>query len=123
MATVLIALVAFFFFGMGVYGLVAPASLIRPFGIELQNPEARSEIRAVYGGFGVAMAGVLALAAADFEGLRRGIALAVAAALLGMAFGRVIARCTEKPSRFYPIGFYFCVEIVGATLLIIAART
>lgn len=43
MATVLIALVAVFFVGMGLSGLVVPAALIQPFGIALTGPEARTE--------------------------------------------------------------------------------
>jgi Na+/glutamate symporter len=121
MATILLGLVALFFLGMGILGLVAPAALIKPFGIELHNPEARMEVRAVYGGFGVAIAVLLAFAAADVGGLRKGAALAVAAALLGMAFGRVVGRAADRPSGFYPIWFYFFVEVTGAALLIIAA--
>lgn len=115
-ATILLGLVGLFFLGMGVFGLVSPAALIRPFGIELRGPEARAEVRAVYGGFGMAMAVLLALAAADVGALRRGAALATATALLGMAFGRVVAHLLEKPSRFYPSWFYFCVEVTGAVL-------
>ena len=51
---------------MGVYALAAPAALIRPFGVTPETPTSRSEIRAVYGGFGLAIAAVLAYA--DFRG-------------------------------------------------------
>ena len=122
MATVILGLAAFFFFGMGIYGLMAPQALIRPFGISLPVPEARAEVRAVYDNFGVAMALLLALGAADAYGLRRGAAPATATALLGMAFGRLVARLVEKQQRFYPSWFYFCVEVVAAGLLIVAAR-
>lgn len=119
MATVLLVAVAAFFAGMGVYALAAPAALARPFGIVIASPEARSEIRAVYGGFGLAVAAVLVMAAAD-EGLRTGIAVTVAAALAGMAVGRVISRLADKPTAFYPIWFYFGVELFGAALLVAA---
>jgi hypothetical protein len=62
-AVAVIAVIALFFAGMGVYALAAPAALVRPFGITLGESTARSEVRAVYGGFGLAIAGVLALAA------------------------------------------------------------
>jgi hypothetical protein len=55
--------VAVFFLGRGLYGLARPAGLIRPFGITLPDPTARAEVRAVYGGFGVAVAAVLVPAA------------------------------------------------------------
>jgi hypothetical protein len=121
MATMLLALMSLLFLGMGIFGLALPNRLIEPFGIELRTPEARAEVRAVYGGFGVAVAVLLALAAADIGALRKGAALAIAAALLGMAFGRVVARLAERPSRFYPSWFYFWIEITGAGLLTMAA--
>ncbi|MFI7015813.1 DUF4345 family protein [Streptomyces sp. NPDC050164] len=53
MSALWIGVVALFFLGMGFFGLIAPTALIRPFGIEPTAPEARGEVRAVYGGFGV----------------------------------------------------------------------
>ncbi|WP_028932732.1 DUF4345 family protein [Pseudonocardia spinosispora] len=120
MATVLIALVAVFFLGMGLLGLVAPAVLIKPFGIALTVPDARNEVRAVYGGFGVAVAALLGCAAADVAGLRPGAVLAIAVALAGMALGRLISRAFDRPSAFYPTWFYFWVELLAATLLLYA---
>ncbi|MFF5213520.1 DUF4345 family protein [Streptosporangium sp. NPDC000396] len=121
MATVVIAVVAVFFLGMGVYGLVAPAALIRPFRIVADSAEARTEIRAVYGGFGVAVAGLLAAAATDAGGIRRGAVISVAVALLGMALGRLVARVVERPSAFYPSWLYFWVEIAGGGALLATA--
>ncbi|MEU7745136.1 DUF4345 family protein [Nonomuraea sp. NPDC049158] len=120
MAAVVIAVVAIFFLGMGVYGLVAPAALIRPFRIVADSAEARAEIRAVYGGFGVAVAGLLLAAAADVGGIRTGAVVAVAVSLLGMAFGRLVARLVERPSAFYPSWLYFWVEAVGGGALLAA---
>lgn len=118
MNTAVIVLVAVFFLGMGVFGLAAPATLIKPFGITLSSAEARTEVRAVYGGFGVAIAFLLACAAADIAGLRPGAVIAVGIALAGMAFGRLVGRMTDRPARFYPSWFYFWVESVGAAALI-----
>jgi hypothetical protein len=118
MAVIVIVAMAVFFLGMGVYGLAAPAALIRPFRIAADSAEARTEIRAVYGGFGLGMAVLLALAAIDLGGIRRGAVVAVAAALWGMAFGRLTARVAERPSAFYPSWFYFWVETLGGGLLL-----
>ena len=63
MAVTVIGIIAVFFLGMGVYALAAPAALVRPFGITLAEDASRSEVRAVYGGFGLAIAAVLAYAA------------------------------------------------------------
>lgn len=118
MATALVLLVAVFFLGMGLLGLAAPQALIRPFDIGLETATARTEVRAVYGGFGVAVGALLVVAAFDIGGLRQGVTLAVAVALAGMAMGRLIARVSESPGRFYPSWFYFWVELAAAAMLI-----
>ncbi len=113
----IIVAVAIFFAGMGLFGLAAPAALIRPFRIELPSGEARTEVRAVYGGFGVAVAGLLIAAAVDVHGIRQGAVIAIAIALAGMAFGRLVGRIFDRPTAFYPIWFYFWVELAAAALL------
>ncbi|MBX9641850.1 MAG: DUF4345 domain-containing protein [Mycobacteriaceae bacterium] len=96
---------------MGVYALAAPARMIRVFGITLPVRESRSEVRAVYGGFGVAVAGALALAAFQASPVRTGIMITVGLALAGMALGRVVSAVVEGRTPFYPNWFYFLVEV------------
>jgi hypothetical protein len=115
--TVVIGIIAVFFLGMGVYALAAPAALVRPFGITLGEAAARSEVRAVYGGFGLAIAAVLSYAAVADVDVRTGIVLTVGAALAGMAFGRVAAAVVGDRTPFYPNWFYFLVEAVAAAAL------
>lgn len=119
MAVAVTIVAAVFFAGMGVYALATPARLVAPFDIGLGSPASRAEVRAVYGGFGLAIAAVLvvALAAPD---LRAGILLTVAAALAGMAFGRA-ASALDGRTAFYPNWFYFVVESVVAAALFVAA--
>ncbi len=116
-----IVLIGVFFFGMGIFAWARPAALILPFGITLPIPESRAEVRAVYGGFGLAIAGVLAVAVSD-PTLRDGILITVAAALGGMAFGRLVSGVIDRPKAFYPNWFYFVVEAVAAAALLWAAR-
>jgi hypothetical protein len=116
-AVAVIGVSAVFFLGMGVYALAAPAALVRPFGTTLEGAAARSEVRAVYGGFGLAIAGVLAYAAVADGDLRRGILITVGAALAGMAFGRVAAAVLGDRTSFYPNWFYCLVETAAATAL------
>ncbi|WP_410652821.1 DUF4345 family protein [Amycolatopsis sp. cmx-4-54] len=120
MTTAIIVLTAVFFLGMGLYALAMPAAIGKPFRIVVEAPESRSEIRAVYGGFGLAMAAVL-ITALFLDGLRTGVVVTVAAALAGMALGRVISRLVDAPTRFYPVWFYFGVEAVAAALLFAVA--
>jgi Domain of unknown function (DUF4345) len=116
-AVAIIGVSAMFFLGMGVYALAAPAALVRPFGTTLGGAASRSEVRAVYGGFGLAIAGVLVYAALADGDIRAGILIAVAAALGGMAFGRVAAAVLGDRTSFYPNWFYCLVEAVAATAL------
>ena len=116
-----IVLTGVFFFGMGIFALGRPAALIRPFGITLPIPESRAEVRAVYGGFGLAISGMLALALTGHPA-REGILITVAAALGGMALGRLVSGVIDRPKAFYPNWFYFVVEAVAAVALLWAAR-
>lgn len=116
----MISAVAVFFAGMGLYALAAPAALIRPFGVTLSQPESRSEVRAVYGGFGLAVAGVLVYAALN-PSVAQAILITVAVALVGMAVGRLISAVVDERTAFYPNWFYFLVEIVLAAALVFAA--
>ncbi len=120
MATIVIGVVAVFFLGMGCYALAAPAAMLKPFGTALGTAASRSEVRAVYGGFGLAIAAMLAVAAAQ-DSLRAGIVLTVGAALAGMAGGRLISAVIDSRTPFYPNWFYCVVEAAGAAALFAVA--
>jgi Domain of unknown function (DUF4345) len=113
-----IVAVAVFFFGMGVYALAAPAAMIRPFGTELPTAASRSEVRAVYGGFGLAIAAILVYAAVE-PAHRTGILITIAVALAGMAIGRIFSAFVEDRTAFYPNWFYCIVEAVAAAVLLV----
>ena len=121
MVVAVIAVIAVFFLGMGVYALAAPAALIRPFGIALETPVSRSEVRAVYGGFGLAIAAVLTYAAFRGGDVQKGILITVGAALVGMALGRVVSAVVDDRTSFYPNWFYCIVEAVAAAALFAVA--
>ena len=99
------------------YALSAPAALVRPFRIALAESASRSEVGAVYGGFGLAIAGVLGYAAIADGEVRQGVLITVAAALAGMALGRLAAAVLGDRPAFYPNWFYFLVELVAAVSL------
>jgi len=112
-----IAVIGVFFAGMGCFALAAPAAIIRPFGITLGGAAARSEVRGVYGGFGLAIAGVLGYAAVAGDDVRTGIVITVGAALAGMAFGRLVSAVLDDRTAFYPNWFYCLVEALAAAAL------
>jgi hypothetical protein len=112
-----ILVIAVFFLGMGVYALAAPGALIRPFGVTLESPVARSEVRAVYGGFGLAIAAALGYAALRGGDVAKGILIAVGVALVGMALGRVVSAIVDARTPFYPNWFYCIVEVLAGAAL------
>ena len=121
MTIAVIVAISVFFLGMGGYALAAPAAIVRPFGITLGEAASRSEVRAVYGGFGLAIAGVLAYAAVAGDDVRKGILVTVAAALAGMAFGRLASAVVDSRTAFYPNWFYCLVEAVAAAALFVVS--
>jgi hypothetical protein len=120
-AVAVILVVGVLFLGMGIYGLAAPDALVRPFGTTLGESASRAEVRAVYGGFGLGIAGVLGYAAVEGGDIARGITLTVAVALAGMALGRLVSAVVDDRTAFYPNWFYCLVEAVAAGALFAAS--
>jgi hypothetical protein len=118
--TALVVLVAVFFLGMGVVALVRPERVTSLFGTPSLTVDGRSEVRAVYGGFGVAVAGLL-VAALRWEALRLGALVSVGIALVGMALGRAISRVVDRSAGRF-VWLFFFVELLLTTMLLIAAR-
>ena len=116
MLTLAVDVVIVFFVGMGLAALVSPEFVTRTFGIPTLTNAGRNEVRAVYGGFGLAVAAVLVLAL-YIPTLHAGILLAVAASLAGMAAGRLVAALVERPTAFYPSWFYCGLETAMAVVL------
>ena len=113
-------IVAIGFAGMGLAALVRPAFIWAPFGVEPTTPESRSEVRAVYGGFGLAIAALLVLTD-DSADLRDGVLVTVAVSLFGMAAGRLASALVEPRTLLRSPGFFLLVE-VGAAALTLTAR-
>jgi hypothetical protein len=110
--------VATFFLLMGIYALAWPEGVLRLFGTPSLTSDGRSEVRAVYGGFGIAIAAVLVLGLCSPE-IARGIYLTVAMALGGMAVGRVVSRGIDGEAGPYP-RLFLVVEVVLAAVLLAA---
>lgn len=104
---------------MGVGALLAPGAVPRLFGITGINADMASEVRAVYGGFGCAMAGLLVVAS-QHPPLKAGIVVTIGIALLGMAAGRLVSASITRTVGFYP-GLFLLIEIVFGGLLLWAA--
>ena len=114
---ILLAILGFVVMGIG--ALVSPQRVSRQFDIPTLTAAGRNEVRAVYGGFGLAMAAGLAAALA-VPGLRAGVCLAVAAALAGMAGGRLVSAGIDRTLGRLP-ALYLMLEAVMAAALAYAA--
>ena len=120
MSDAAILLVAALFAGMGLLALVRPKQVLAQFGVAVETADGRNEVRAVYGGFGLAAAALLAVAAIGDPGTAEGIVVAFAFALFGMAGGRLVSAAGERPGGLFPVWFYLAIEIVGGALLLAA---
>lgn len=121
MASVLIAAVAAFFVTMGAVALARPERVVSYFGTSSLTRDARNEVRAVYGGFGLAV-GLMLLATPWLPALRAGVLVAVSIALLGMAAGRLISVLLDGSPGLLP--WLFCgFELVLSGSLLVALRS
>ena len=119
--SVLVVIVAIFFAVMGVAALVRPAVVWAPFGVRPATPASRNEVRAVYGGFGIALAILLIVADRSADEFRDGALVAVAVSLAGMATGRIIGFVVEpRGARGFPL-LFGAIEVLLALALLEAA--
>ena len=117
-ALVLIAGASAFFLVMGIVALRRPERVVAYFGTTSLTREGWNEVRAVYGGFGVAVA-MLLLATLWSPALKPGVLAAVAASLGGMAAGRFLSALLDGSPAF--VAWLFCVlELLLAGVLLFA---
>jgi len=110
MATTMVLAAAVFFAGMGLLALVRPPAVVAVFRIPLEHSDARCEVRAVYGGYGIAVAALLIAAAGRNDAFGDGLVAATAIGLAGMAGGRLVGLVADRPRRAYPTGAFVVVE-------------
>ena len=118
LVSVLVIGVALFFATMDVFALLRPERVVSFFGTTSLTVDGRNEVRAVYGGFGIAVAAVL-VAALREPSWGAGAFLAIAAALFGMAGGRLVSRAVDGRAGRYA-WLFLGVELVLAASLLLA---
>ena len=109
-------LVALAFLIMGVVAIAAPDRVLALVDVPRLPWAARNEVRAVYGGFGLAVGGLL-LAAPAQPAWRAGIVVTVAVALLGMAGGRLAGLVLDRRLPGWPAGFLVAELLLSVLLL------
>lgn len=115
---IIIVLAACGFALMGIGAIVKPNAVTQQFGIPQLSVAGRSEVRGVYGGFGLAMAAILVVALMTPD-LRTGITITAAIALLGMAAGRIISALVDRSLPRIAL-LYLAIEVVMGVLLLLA---
>ncbi|MDB4993460.1 MAG: putative rane protein [Myxococcaceae bacterium] len=103
--------VAVFFVCMGASGLFNPKGVVERFGMTADTPDARAEIRAVYGGFGIGVAALLAFALTLPTSARHAIWMTIGVCTLSMALGRATRLFDGGRARFNPTWLFFLVEL------------
>ena len=104
---------------MGVGALVVPDRVTEQFGIPPLSIAGRNEVRAVYGGFGIAMAAMLIVASTSMD-LRLGVGLTIGVALIGMAVGRLVSAVIDRSLPSRPL-MYLVVELLAAAVILYGA--
>ncbi len=100
---------------MGLAAFARPRTLVAMLGLTAETPDARNEVQAVYGGFGLAMA--LALIVPNWQpDWQGGVALTIGQGLASMTAGRLIAALRERPGR-WPV-IFFIIEAAASGLLL-----
>jgi Domain of unknown function (DUF4345) len=104
-----------FYLALGLAALARPATLLAGFGLPAQGIDARNEVRAVYGGFPLAVAGLVgwSLSGAPYAA---GMLLALAVASFGMAMGRLVSAAIDRRMGRLP-ALFTGVELALALLL------
>jgi hypothetical protein len=115
---IIIVLAACGFALMGIGAIVKPNVVTQQFGIPQLSVAGRSEVRGVYGGFGLALAAILVVALV-IPDVRTGITITAAVALLGMAAGRIISALIDRSLPRVAL-LYLVIEVVMGALLLIA---
>jgi hypothetical protein len=115
LGTVGVVLGALFFGVIGVAAMKRPHNLLRAFGIETKEVDARNEVRGIYGGFPLAVAGLL-LFSLTRPDLSNGILVALATCSVAMAAGRIVSAIIDgemgKAPRLWAI-----LEVIVAALI------
>ena len=106
---------AMFYGVIGLAAITRPQTLLKGFGIEAIGPDSRNEIRGVYGGFPLVVAGLL-LFALTRPDVSDGILLALAVSSAGMAFGRIVSALIDRQLGRYP-AIFLVLEIAVALMI------
>lgn len=113
--TIGVVAAALFFGLIGLTAILRPRNLLQGFGITAEAADSRNEIRGVYGGFPLVVAGLL-LFSLTRPNLSDGILFALAFASAGMAAGRIVSALIDRHMGKHP-AIFTALELVAAALI------
>ncbi len=117
LADALIALPLLFFLGMGLLALARPDRVVDRFGIGVDTVAGRTEVRSVYGGFGLAAAGLLAWAVTTDGRGALWIPSVLAVLTFGMAVGRTLSLVLDRSRGTAVVWGFVALELALAVSL------
>jgi hypothetical protein len=108
---------------MGIMGLVDPEGTLAYLSAGPLGENMRNEVRGVYGGLGLAVAGLLVYSIRDGVaiGLATGIRIGMAGITAGIALGRLVSWIVDGGTTMTPVVF-FVGEMLVAVLLVMSIR-
>lgn len=116
LGTIGVICAALFFGAIGLTAMIRPQTLLQQgFSIEAIQPESQNEIRAVYGGFPLVVAGLL-LFSLTRPNLSDGILFALAFCSAGMAMGRVVSALIDQKIGRQP-ALFLVLELIVALII------
>jgi hypothetical protein len=113
--TIGVILGALFFGVIGMTAMRRPHNLLKAFGIETKEVDARNEVRGIYGGFPLAVAGLL-LFSLTRPDLSDGILVALATCPAAMAAGRIVSAIIDGQMGKAPRLWAMLEVIVAASI-------
>ena len=119
MAAAAPALAGLFYLALGLAALARPGTLLAGLGLAAEGVDARNEVRAIYGGFPLAVAGLVVWSMSG-GAHAAGILLALAVTSLGMALGRLMSAVIDRRIGRLPT-LFVAVELVLGLLLAVGA--
>jgi uncharacterized protein YjeT (DUF2065 family) len=114
LAAILLWAGALIFGVIGLLFLFAPVRWARLVEISVPTPMSRTDLRATYGGFDLAMGAFLAISAMRPEWHGPGL-VAAGLALLGFALGRLVGFIVERRAERLML-LFFASEVIGGAL-------
>ena len=108
------------FVSFGLWGLISPAAMVESFGISLNSADAKTMIRASYGGFLIGEGLLFAWCALSQDRLRFGlkaVALMTTPILLSRLLGMAMDGATSPYHKAY-----LAIELIGVGLALMLLR-